>query len=124
MSDFQTVAKIGDIPEGQGRCFPVNGTMVAVFLEKGEHFAINDFCPHMGASLADGHVENGVVLCPWHAWSFRLCDGTWMDNSKSGIRTATYGLRIENGEIQVDVPPPEDTTAADGSPPATTTDPS
>jgi len=124
MTDFHVVAKVGDIPEGQGRCFPVNGTMVGVFLENGEYFAINDFCPHMGASLADGHVENGTVLCPWHAWSFRLCDGTWMDNSKSGIRTATYKVRVENGEIQVSVPPPEDTPETDASPPATTSDPS
>lgn len=26
-----------------------------------------DACPHLGASLADGHVDdNGCVVCPWH----------------------------------------------------------
>ena len=118
MSDFQTVAKDGDIHEGQGRSFAVNGTMVGVFLENGRYFAINDFCPHMGASLADGHVEDGAVMCPWHAWRFRLDDGAWMDNSKSGICTATYEIRVENGEIQVQVPP-ADEPANDNDPPAT-----
>ena len=79
MSEFQTVAQVGDIPEGQGRCFPVNGTMVGVFLHNSEYFAINDFCPHMGASLSEGPVaEDGSVMCPWHAWSFCIKDGTWL----------------------------------------------
>ena len=104
MSKFQTVAKDGDIPGGEGRCFPVNGTMVGVFRDGDRYFAINDFCPHMGASLSDGHVEDGAVMCPWHAWRFRLEDGAWMDNSQSGICTATYDVRIENGDIQVCVP--------------------
>lgn len=103
MSGFVTVARVGDIPEGQGRCFPIGGTMVAVFLNKGQYFALNDFCPHMGASLSEGYVEDGVVMCPWHAWRFSLCDGTWMDNSRSGIRTATYEIRIEGEQIQVRV---------------------
>ena len=110
MSEFQTVARTGDIPEGQGRCFALNGTMVGVFHDGGRYFAINDFCPHMGASLSEGHVEDGTVMCPWHAWRFRLSDGTWMDNSKSGIRTPTYEVRVENDEIQVCVPSPESTT--------------
>lgn len=105
MSDFQTIAKTTDIPEGQGRCFPVRGTMVGVFRHAGTYFAINDFCPHMGASLADGHVtEEGAVMCPWHAWCFSLSDGTWLDNSKSGIKTTAYDLRVVDDEIQVNVP--------------------
>src|SRR6188768_4287314 len=106
MSEFQTVAKVGDIPEGQGRSFPVSGTVVGIFLSQGKYLAINDFCPHMGASLADGYVENDAVMCPWHAWRFCLRDGTWLDNSKSKIKSACYEVRIEGDEIQVAVPRP------------------
>ena len=105
MSEFQTLAKVGDIPEGQGRSFACNGTMIGVFLSGGQYFAINDFCPHMGASLADGYVEDSAVSCPWHAWRFSLKDGTWLDNSKSGIRSACYEVRVVDNEIQVKVPP-------------------
>ena len=117
MSEFQTVAKVGDIPERQGRCFPVNGTMVGLFLHNGEYFAINDFCPHMGASLSDSPVsEDGSVMCSWHAWCFSIKDGTWLDNSKSGIKTPTYDVRLNENEIQVLVPdpdPPKPATSAD-----------
>ncbi len=72
MTEFTTVARIGDIAEGQGQAFEVQGRMVAVFLTDGEYHAIDDFCPHMGASLAGGEVEDGIVGCPWHAWRFRV----------------------------------------------------
>ncbi len=107
MAEFQTVAKVGDIPEGEGRSYSVNGTMVGVFLSNGTYRAINDFCPHMGAALADGHVEDDAVACPWHAWRFSLRDGTWLDNSGSSIRTACYEVRVDGDQIQVSVPPAE-----------------
>lgn len=106
MTEFQTVARVGDIPEGQGRSFAISGTMVGVFLSGGRYFAINDFCPHMGASLADGCVDGDAVMCPWHAWRFSLADGTWLDNSRSGIRTACYEVRVQGDEIQLKLPPP------------------
>ncbi len=106
MADFQSVAKVDDIPEGQGRAFPVDGRMVAIFRVDGEFFAINDTCPHMGASLAEGDVEGTAVWCPWHAWRFCVKDGTWLDNPKAQLRTDCYPLRVQDSEIQIQLPDP------------------
>ena len=107
---FETVARVGEIKEDEGAVFPVNGTMVAIFLHEGEYYALNDFCPHMGASLSCGAVEKGQVYCPWHAWRFALKDGLWLDNPKGKVHCASYSVRIVNDEIQVKVEPPSDQT--------------
>ena len=106
MPEYQTVAKVGEIPDGQGRAYAVDGTMVAVFHVGGEYTAINDICPHMGASLAAGHVEGEAVLCSWHAWRFSVKDGTWLDNPRSQLKTDSYPVRVQGNEIQVLVPDP------------------
>lgn len=100
MGEFVTVSKVGAIPEGTGAAFSVGDNLVAVFnLGGGQYFAVNDLCPHMGASLADGSLEAGVVTCPWHAWRFRVCDGTWCDNPN--IKTDTFDVRVVGDDIQV-----------------------
>lgn len=101
MSEFTTVAKVGSIPEGEGAAFAVNERMVAVFNDGGKYMAIDDICPHMGASLAGGPIEDGIVACPWHAWRFKICDGTWCDNPK--IKIDSFEVRVEGDEIQVRV---------------------
>lgn len=102
MADFTTVAKVGSIPEKQGKSFVVGGRTVAVFCENGQYYAIDDFCPHMGASLAGGVVDDGAVLCPWHAWCFSIKDGTWLNNKK--LKVDAFQVRVEGDEIQVLVP--------------------
>ena len=106
MSGFVTIAKMREIPVGEGRAYVVNGRRVAVFQKEGAYYAINDTCPHMGASLAEGYLDESGVLCPWHAWKFCIRDGTWLDNPKSKIKTETFEVRIEGDEIQVLVPDP------------------
>jgi nitrite reductase (NADH) small subunit/3-phenylpropionate/trans-cinnamate dioxygenase ferredoxin subunit len=102
VKQFVTVAKVGAIREGQGAAFPVRGRMVAVFCKGEEYFAIDDFCPHMGAALSEGHCEDDMVTCPWHAWRFRITDGTWCDNPK--IKIDSFEVRVQDDEIQVHVP--------------------
>lgn len=102
MGEFQTVAKVGAIPEGQGATFVVDDRLVAVFKVGGQYYAIDDLCPHMGASLGAGRVHEGTVVCPWHAWRFRICDGTWCDNPR--IKIAVFEVRVVGDEIQVRVP--------------------
>jgi len=101
MAEYQTVARVGDIPEGEGRAFEVNKKLVAVFCQGGEYHAIDDVCPHMGASLSEGHLENGIVTCPWHAWRFRIKDGVWADSPR--VKIGCYPVRVQGDEIQVQV---------------------
>src|SRR5439155_1340531 len=54
MSDFTAVAKVGSILPGRGEAFAVNGRMVAVFNMDGQYRAMDDTCPHMGASPSGG----------------------------------------------------------------------
>ena len=110
MSQFHSVARVGAVPEGEGRSFTADGRIIGVFLKDGEYFAINDLCPHIGASLASGHFEDGAVMCPWHAWRFCVKDGTWLDNPK--VKTDSYEVRILNDEIQVLLPPRPDRSAS------------
>ncbi|HEY3966419.1 MAG TPA: Rieske 2Fe-2S domain-containing protein [Planctomycetaceae bacterium] len=104
MAEFRTVARVGEIPEGEGRAYEVAGRMIAVFHVAGKYSAIYDTCPHMGASLASGYVENGGVMCPWHAWRFCVTEGTWLDNPKSSLRQEVFETRTNGDEIQVKIP--------------------
>lgn len=101
MSEFQTVCKVQDLREGEGKTVVLGKKLVAVFLVKGSHFAIDDTCPHMGMSLSSGHVEDGIVTCPWHAWRFRLSDGVWADNPR--IKTGCYQVRVVGDDVQIQV---------------------
>ncbi len=96
---FRTVARVGEIPEGQGRVFEVDGAMIAVFLDGGAYYAIDDACPHQGAPLSDGIVFDKSVTCTWHGWRFSLEDGRHLDGSRS--RVASYPVRVVGDEIQV-----------------------
>ena len=101
MSEFRTVCRVGDVIEGEGKTVSVGDKLIALFLEGGQYFAIDDCCPHMGASLSGGYVERGIVTCPWHAWRFRLKDGAWADNPRISI--GCYAVRVEGDEVQVQV---------------------
>jgi nitrite reductase (NADH) small subunit/3-phenylpropionate/trans-cinnamate dioxygenase ferredoxin subunit len=97
--DFVTVARVGDIPPGQGVAYPVGDRLIAVFNDGGEYHAIDDVCPHQGASLALGDLDKGVVACPLHGWRFRVCDGTWADNPR--IKYDSFEVRVQGDNIQV-----------------------
>ncbi len=99
--NFQAVAKVGEIPDGGGAPFEVNGRVIAVFLVNGEYFAIDDNCPHQGAPLCDGLVQSKTVTCSWHGWRFSLEDGRWLDSPRT--RVGSYPVRVVGDEIQVQV---------------------
>lgn len=98
------VCSVADLPDGGNRVLTVGRKDVAVFRVGDGYFAIDDMCPHAGASLSAGHVEDGCVTCPWHAWRFRLADGAWADNPR--VKTGSYKVVLADGRILLDVPDP------------------
>ncbi len=77
MSDeFVAVARTADIAPGKGAAVLVGDREIALFNVGGAFYAIDNTCPHQGGPLADGWIEGDTVTCPWHAWCFRMKDGT------------------------------------------------
>ncbi|MEM9589068.1 MAG: nitrite reductase small subunit NirD [Planctomycetota bacterium] len=101
MSDFESVGKVSDFEEGVGKAVAVDGRMVAVFRQSDGWYAIDDLCPHMGASLAEGYVEGDTVTCPWHAWRFCVKDGTWQDNPKTKVDC--FEVKVDGDDVLVRV---------------------
>ena len=101
MADYITVAKVGSINDGSGEAFNVAGRMVAVFNCGGEYHAINDFCPHQGASLSGSPVaEDGSVMCPWHGYRFDIRSGACLSPESATCKLSPAPqLAIENGKV-------------------------
>jgi nitrite reductase (NADH) small subunit/3-phenylpropionate/trans-cinnamate dioxygenase ferredoxin subunit len=96
------VARLSEIPINSSRVVTVRGKDIAIFNVGGQLFAIDDLCPHMGASLSGGFVEDGCVTCPWHYWRFRLADGAWADNPK--VRLGSYPVEIHGDRVLLTIP--------------------
>jgi nitrite reductase (NADH) small subunit/3-phenylpropionate/trans-cinnamate dioxygenase ferredoxin subunit len=101
MSEFHTVCKVQDLKEGEGKTVVIGQRMIAVFTIDGTPHAIDDTCPHMGASLSGGYLENGIVTCPWHAWRFRVTDGVWADNPR--IKIGCHQVRVVGDDVQIQI---------------------
>jgi nitrite reductase (NADH) small subunit/3-phenylpropionate/trans-cinnamate dioxygenase ferredoxin subunit len=102
MPTLHKVCRVGELKDGECGTLCVERKTIAVFRVGDEYFAIDNMCPHMGAELSGGFVEDGVVTCPWHYWRFRLADGAWADNPR--IKIGSYPVRIVNDEIHVEIP--------------------
>lgn len=105
MPGFHTVCRVDELADGQSRVAEIDRKLVAVFRDGDHYHAIDDVCPHMGAALSEGTVEDGIVTCPWHAWRFRLADGAWADSPR--VKIGCYLVRIHGDEVQVQVRAPE-----------------
>ena len=75
----------------------VENDEIALFNLNGEIYAINDLCPHRGASLSEGFLEDGKVFCPWHCFDFSLLTGECQ--TAPNLCVATYLVKVEEGGI-------------------------
>jgi len=80
------LCKLSELVESEGRFVDLGERKLAVFVKEGQLFAFDDTCPHAGASLSGGMVDQGFITCLWHYWSFNLTDGTMVAGGRAKIR--------------------------------------
>jgi nitrite reductase (NADH) small subunit len=94
--DTAVPVHLGDaaqVPPGEGRAFDVAGEQVAVFhLRNGEFRAVAAVCPHKGGPIADGQIDNAVVLCPLHLNAFSLDTGC---STSFDVPLRTYRVSVD-----------------------------
>ena len=96
---FVDVGRISDFRPGVGREVLVGRLRVAIFRLDEGFFAIDNLCLHQAGPLADGAVEEGVVTCPWHGWSYDLRTGILVQDGK--MRVSCHRTRLVGDVVQV-----------------------
>ena len=108
MTDDPGWVRVGDVAawvKGRGRQVEVDGHAIAVFWDGARWFAVDDACPHMGASLADGHLEGNELQCSWHEWRYDTTTGQCPIRPWACVRV--YEVRLSDGGVWIKRPEPE-----------------
>jgi nitrite reductase (NADH) small subunit len=81
--------------------FPCGEKTICVANVNGVYSALDNVCLHQGGPLGEGTIENGKVVCPWHGWAYDPKTGAATHNANAKV--AVYGMKIEDGEVLVEV---------------------
>jgi 3-phenylpropionate/trans-cinnamate dioxygenase ferredoxin component len=96
------VAKIADLKPGSSKAVEVNGRAIALFNVKGDYYAVDDVCSHMGAPLAHGFLAGKSVTCEWHGASFDLETGEALNAPARGDIKA-YKVYVADDDLEIDI---------------------
>ncbi|OAV94792.1 hypothetical protein PTTG_11783 [Puccinia triticina 1-1 BBBD Race 1] len=77
---------------------------VALASHTREWHAMEEECPHLGASMAEAEIEiedDGVIaICPWHNYDFNLRTG----ESSSGLTACVLPTAVKEGNLYIEHP--------------------
>ena len=90
------LAKVADVPEGAGLRVKVGDKQIALFKIAGEVYAINAICPHAGAFLDMGFLEDFTIICPLHGWDFDIRTGV---SPSYGVKTKCFPVEVRDGAV-------------------------
>jgi ferredoxin-nitrite reductase len=110
------VARLEDVPPQSARVARAGGREIALVHGKDGLFAIDNACPHAGGSLGEGVVQGNCVTCPLHGWQFDGPSGTCLTERRAPQER--YPVRVEKGEVLIEVPDPAPSAAAGAAAPA------
>jgi nitrite reductase/ring-hydroxylating ferredoxin subunit/uncharacterized membrane protein len=89
-----------ELHEGDLKRVTIADVPVLVTRQQGLVYALAATCSHLGGPLAEGKVENGCVVCPWHGSRFRLNDGRIV-NGPATFPQPVYETRVRDGKIEI-----------------------
>lgn len=86
-------------PEGEAREVACGAKVICIANAGGTISAMDNVCPHRGGPLGQGIVEEGKLICPWHAWAFDIKSGVAVHSADSKVDV--YEIKIEGHDVLV-----------------------
>lgn len=99
---FVKVGNVSELAPNSAMEVTVEGNPYAICNADGKVYAMWGVCPHQGGPLGEGVVNDGRVMCPWHAWEFDCRSGE--NDFDPVVKVATFPAKVEGGDILIDIP--------------------
>jgi nitrite reductase (NADH) small subunit len=100
MPEFVRICSASEVPvEGEVAEFIVQGRALCVAHVNGAIAVLDGVCPHEGGPLGEGIIEDGRVVCPWHAYGFDPRTG--VADQDPDVKAEVFEAKIDQGELLV-----------------------
>ncbi len=102
MAEYETVAKLDDIPDGGMIQVVAHGEPIGLYRRGDNVYAVNDYCTHEETYLTEGEFEPDEleVECPLHGSRFNVATGE-VRILPATRPVATYEVKIEGDLVLV-----------------------
>jgi len=98
--DFVAVMADTELLDNKPTRVEAGGVAVVLVRADGRIHALAERCSHLGGPLAEGYLEQGGIVCPWHGSRFDLEDGHPLDGP-STHQQPCLEARVHDGQIEV-----------------------
>lgn len=95
------IGPVEKFPVGKGVRVDLAGRAYAVFNATGQYYAIDDRCPHRGASFSQGRLVGNTVTCPLHGATADVRTGACTPPSPGAV--GTYDVSCDSKALFLDV---------------------
>lgn len=104
---YSKAAQVPPVAPGSMVRVAHDGIDILIANVEGTLYAIPDKCPHMGLSLAEGSISNGIITCRHHGAQFDVRTGKAVKNAKMLFReirvkdSRSIPVRVDGGDILI-----------------------
>jgi 3-phenylpropionate/trans-cinnamate dioxygenase ferredoxin subunit len=100
MEVFMT--KLSTIQQKKKMRIVIENRPILLTYTKNGVFAIRDKCPHMGATLSNGRLKDGVITCKDHGLPISVETGEVTDKNKANfLRLDEYSLSVRTYKTMI-----------------------
>ncbi len=87
------VADLDSLPDNRVRTVTAGTHQVCLVHHEGQLTALDNRCPHQGGPLGEGQLEDGWVICPWHAYKYDPITGQGPEGFEDNVDPYPVELR-------------------------------
>lgn len=98
-AEWTSVAAAADVTERPRRVF-ADEAPVVLFRRGDDVVALDARCPHRGAPMDEGTLNDACITCPWHGSTFRVTDGSLV-RGPSTVDLPAYECRVFGEQVEV-----------------------
>ena len=106
---YEKAATADELKDGEKKKVVLKDKVLLLTRLNGTFYALDNKCPHMGGSLADGNLEGATLSCPRHGAKFDVRTGKNVGGAKLAFIKAKVGdakmfpVKVEGKDILVEL---------------------
>ena len=97
---FVKVGSLSTLPPGSVMEVLLGDNAYAICNANGELHALWGICPHAGGPIGQGALQENIVTCPWHEWSYDCRTGE--NDFDPSVKLDKFAVKAEGDDILLD----------------------